>query len=82
MRDIVVPVGVKYKTLVEQLVDQHQLDKVKVVEGCQSRHRSIYAGVQAVNTGLWQYFILIMNFRLFSFPIKYQRSLMFLSMLQ
>lgn len=48
VKKVAVVVNKQFIAYMDQLVKDNGLDKVAVVEGCSTRHRSIYAGVKAL----------------------------------
>ena len=48
---IIVPVNKTYLSYVQELVAENHYEKVTVIEGSHSRHRSIYAGVLELRKG-------------------------------
>jgi 2-C-methyl-D-erythritol 4-phosphate cytidylyltransferase len=51
----VVVVNKSFLPFMEQLVQDNCLDKVVLVKGCSTRHRSIYAGVKSLVKGMVDY---------------------------
>ena len=52
MKHIILPVKKSYLPYVRSLVDENHYEKVSVIEGSSSRHRSIYQGVLEVKRGI------------------------------